>query len=88
MVGYKLPISKKFTIDFLIAGPGRGAYKFSFKNKGNELPGEFYEDLNNALDNYHIFDALDGDFSFSAVSRRSNFSRFSLRYGISLGYSF
>ncbi len=88
MIGYKLPVSKRFTIDFLIAGPGNGAYKFSFKNKGDDLPDEFYDDLNEALENYSIFDALDGDFRFSTVRRRSNFNRLSLRYGISLGYRF
>ncbi len=87
MVGYKLPISEKFSIDFLIAGPGSGSYKFSFVNK-QDLPDEFYEDLNEALENYQIFDMLDGDFRFSAASRKSNFNILSLRYGISLGYSF
>lgn len=88
MVGYKLPLSDRFTIDFLIAGPGSGAYSFSFENKRDDLPDEFYEDLNEALENYQIFDLLDGDFRFSAASRRTNFNLLTLRYGISLGYSF
>lgn len=87
MVGYKLPISEKFSIDFLIAGPGRGAYNISFENK-KDLPDEFYDDLNEAMENYHIFDLLDGDFRFSSVNRRSKFNALSLRYGISIGYSF
>ncbi len=86
MVGYKLPLSEKFSIDFLIAGPGRGAYNISFENK-KDLPDEFYDDLNEAMENYHIFDFLDGDFRFSSANRRSKFNALSLRYGISIGYS-
>lgn len=87
MVGYKLPVSKRFSIDFLIAGPGTGSYNFSFENK-KDLPDEFYEDFNTALENYSLFDFLDGDFRFSSTNNDSKFSMFSFRYGISLGYSF
>ena len=87
MVGYKLPLSKKFSIDFLIAGPGAGFYKFKLTNK-KDLPDEFYEDLNNALDKYSIFDLIDGDFRFESANSKSNFTRLSFRYGVSLGYSF
>ena len=44
MVGYKLPVSKRFSIDFLIAGPGSGSYKFSFVNK-KDLPTNFMKTL-------------------------------------------
>jgi hypothetical protein len=87
MAGYKLPITDKFSIDFLIAGPGRGSYNISIENK-KDLPDEFYDDLNEALEDYPIFDMLDGDFRFSALNRRSRLNLLSLRYGISLGYSF
>jgi len=87
MVGYKLPISKRFSIDFLIAGPGSGSYNFSFVNK-EDLPDEFYENFNNALEQYSVFDLLDGDFSFKTTDTDSKFNMFSFRYGISLGYSF
>ena len=87
MVGYKLPVSKKFFIDFLIAGPGRGFYDFSFVNK-KDLPDEFYEDFNMALENYSLFDLLDGDFRFKSINKNSKFNIFSFRYGISFGYSF
>jgi len=87
MVGYKLPVTKKLSVDFLIAGPGTGFYNFSIKNT-KDLPDEFYEDLNEALENYHIFDLLDGDFRFSNAKRKSNFNLLSVRYGISVGYSF
>lgn len=87
MVGYKLPITEKFSVDFLIAGPGTGFYNFSVENK-KDLPDKFYEDLNDALNEYHIFDVLDGDFRFSAAHRKSNFNLLTLRYGISVGYSF
>lgn len=87
MVGYKLVLSKKFTLDFLIAGPGTGSYNFSFKNK-KDLPEEFYEDFNEALENYSLFDFLDGDFRFSSLSNNSKFDMLSFRYGLSIGYQF
>ena len=87
MVGYKLPVSKKFSIDFLIAGPGVGFHNYILTNK-KDLPDEFYEDLNKALDQYSLFDLLDGDFRFESTNEKTNFSILSFRYGISLGYSF
>lgn len=87
MVGYKLPLSKKFFLDFLIAGPGAGFYKFSFVNK-EDLPEEFYEDFNAALDNYSIFDLLSGDFRFNSTNKSSDFIMPSFRWGITLAYSF
>ena len=87
MVGYKLPLSKKFSLDFLIAGPGSGFYKFKLTNR-KDLPDEFYDDLNNALEKYSIFDLLDGDFRFSEANSKTKFTRLAFRYGISLGYSF
>ena len=87
MVGYKLPISKKLSFDFLIAGPGTGFYDFSFVNK-QDLPNDFYEDFNEALENYSLFDLLDGDFEFKSTNAKSKFTLLSFRYGISFGYSF
>ncbi|OUR94328.1 hypothetical protein A9Q87_01385 [Flavobacteriales bacterium 34_180_T64] len=87
MVGYKLPLSERFSIDFLIAGPGAGRYDFSFVNK-EDLPDEFYDDFNEALENYSLFDLLDGEFRFKETDSNSKFTLPSFRYGISLGYSF
>ncbi len=87
MVGYKLPLSKRFYLDFLIAGPGAGFYNFSFENK-KDLPEEFYEDFNAALDKYSIFDLLSGDFRFNSTNKKSDFVLPSFRYGITLAYSF
>ncbi|WP_277871389.1 DUF3575 domain-containing protein [Pseudotamlana carrageenivorans] len=87
MVGYKLPIYKRFAIDFLIAGPGAGFYNFSIENK-KDLPDEFYDDFNEALEKYSIFDLLDGDFRFSDVKRKSDLRLPSFRYSISLTYTF
>jgi len=87
MVGYKLPLSKKISLDFLIAGPGSGFYKFKLTNR-KDLPDEFYEDFNNALDQYSIFDLIDGDFRFESANSKTKFTRLAFRYGISLGYSF
>jgi hypothetical protein len=87
MIGYKLPVSKRFSIDFLIAGPGSGSYNFTLTNK-RDLPEEFYEDLNTALEQYSLFDYLDGDFRFSDVKDNSKFTVPSFRYGIAMTYSF
>ncbi|KAB1067781.1 DUF3575 domain-containing protein [Tamlana haliotis] len=87
MVGYKLPISKRFSIDFLIAGPGSGFYNISIENQ-RDLPDEFYDDLNEALEKYSLFDYLNGDFRFSQVKRRSDLRLLSFRYGVSLTYAF
>lgn len=87
MIGYKLPISKHLNIDFMIAGPGAGNYNFQFINK-KDLPQEFYEDFNEALEQYSILDFLNSDFRFSEIDNRSKFSTFSFRYGIAIGYTF
>lgn len=87
MFGYKLPISKHFNIDFMIAGPGTGHYNFKLKNE-QDLPDEFYDDLNETLENYSILDFINSDFRFSKVNRRSKFSALSFRYGIAIGYTF
>jgi hypothetical protein len=87
MIGYKLPVGKKFSIDFLIAGPGMGNYNFKLKNK-RDLPEEFYDDLNQALEQTSLFDYLNGDFRFSSINSKSNFGLLSFRYGVSFGYSF
>ncbi len=88
MIGYKLQIAKNISLDFLIAGPGAGFYNFSIKNTRDDTPPEFYEDLNEALENYSFFDFLNSDFRFSHVNNKTSFGIPSFRYGISLGYSF
>ncbi|WP_299779578.1 DUF3575 domain-containing protein [uncultured Formosa sp.] len=87
MIGYKLPISKHFNLDFMIAGPGTGTYNFKFKNK-KDLPDEFYDDLNTVLEDYTLLDLINSDFKFSNVNRSSKFSALSFRYGIAIGYTF
>ena len=88
MIGYKLALSKRFAIDFLIAGPGTGNYNISFQNKSDELPDEFFEDFNDALENFNIFDLIDGDFDFNRNKQRSEFSTVSFRYAVSLKFNF
>jgi hypothetical protein len=87
MVGYKLPVAKRFYIDFLIAGPGTGSYDFKLKNI-IPPPDEFYDDLNEALNQYSVLDIINADFKFRDNKSRSKFNALSFRYGISLGYSF
>ncbi len=88
MVGYKLPLSKRFAIDFLIAGPGAGSYKFGIQNKSDDLPEEFFDDLSEALENTSLLDLIDADFEFNRNKQDSKFTTVSFRYGISLKYSF
>jgi hypothetical protein len=87
LIGYKLAVTKRINIDFMIAGPGSGSYKFKITNK-QDLPDEFYDDFNEALENYSLLDFINGDFRFSKVNNRSNFNAFSFRYGIAVGYTF
>ena len=87
MIGYKLKISKHFNIDFLIAGPGAGAYKFKLKEV-TPAPAEFWFDLNDALELYSILDLINADFELSPSKNSDDLILPSFRYGISLGYSF
>lgn len=87
MAGYKWAISDRFSINFLIVGPGAGFHNYEIENK-RDLPDEFYEDLNNALDQYSLFDFIDADFKFSEVKGKTTFTAPAFRYGITLGYSF
>ena len=73
MIGYKLPIWNNFSLDFLIAGPGAGFYNISIKNKRDDTPQEFYDDLNEALEEYSFFDFLNSDFKFSEINGKNKF---------------
>ncbi|MBO3117445.1 DUF3575 domain-containing protein [Winogradskyella sp. DF17] len=88
MVGYKLPLSKRLAIDFLIAGPGAGNYSFSIQNKSDDLPESFFDDLNDALENISLLDLIEADFEFDRSKQRSSFTVPSFRYAISLKYNF
>lgn len=88
MAGYKLQISPRFSMDFLIAGPGAGFHSYSLTKK-KPLPSEFYDDINDALSQHSIFDFMRSDFNFRAADRsRTKFSALAFRYGMTVGYSF
>lgn len=87
MIGYKLPIAKRFYIDFLIAGPGAGNYKFKF-TEVVAAPDEFWIDLNDELELISIWDLINADFDFSKNKTSDDLILPSFRYGITLGYSF
>ena len=87
MVGYKLPLSKHFNLDFLIAGPGAGHYTFKL-NDVIPPPDEFYDDLNSALEKYSFLDFLNIDFHFKKTNLREKLILPSFRYGFSVTYSF
>jgi len=87
MVGYKLPISKRLYINFLIAGPGAGFYNFKLKNI-IEPPQEFYDALNTALENYSLFDLLGADFEFNDTDLKADLTLPTFRYAMGISYSF
>jgi len=87
LVGYKLALNKRFTMDFLILGPGTSRHKYKIDNN-TELPEEFYDDLNQALRNLSLYDLVDSDFRFDFKDRQTEFSTLSFRYGITVGYTF
>lgn len=87
MVGYKLAVSNRFSIDFLIAGPGAGNYKVKLKEV-IAPPAEFFIDLNDALELYSWADLINADFDFSFSNKDDSLALPAFRYGITLGYSF
>ncbi|MCE2611590.1 DUF3575 domain-containing protein [Flavobacteriaceae bacterium D16] len=86
MIGYKLKVSNRLGIDFLIAGPGAGNYNFKLDNV-IPPPDEFYDELNEALKSYSIFDLINADFEFNDNKLRQNTVLPVFRYGITLTYS-
>jgi len=88
MIGYKLPIRKRFAIDFIIAGPGTANYNIDIRNRSDELPEEFFDDLNALLEEYSLLDIINADFDFRINDRNSIFNTVNFRYAISLTYNF
>jgi hypothetical protein len=87
MLGYKLAASKRFNIDFMILGPGTSEQMYTLKNN-KPVPDEFYEDLNEALKNFSLYDFVNGDFNFRLSDSSTSFSTFSFRYGLTVAYTF
>ena len=87
MVGYKLPLSKRFNLDFLIAGPGQSWHNYSIKSK-LDVPDEFYDDLTEALKKYSIYDLLKSGIHFSSKNKRTTFGMPTFRYSMTLGFKF
>ncbi len=87
LVGYKLALGKRFSLDFLIAGPGAGSYRAKFREVV-PAPDAFWFDLNEALELYSLADLINADFDFGPNKRNDSLLLPSFRYGITLGYSF
>ncbi|MEN8117189.1 MAG: DUF3575 domain-containing protein [Bacteroidota bacterium] len=87
MVGYKLALSENFNIDFIFAGPGEAFHMYAIENR-LVLPNDFYDDLNEVLQDYSLFDFINSDFRFKLNSAKTNFFTSSFRYGITVGYTF
>jgi len=87
MLGYKLAVSKRFNIDFMILGPGTSNHSYKLINK-KPVPDEFYDDLNEALKNFSLYDFVNGDFNFRLKNAKTNFSTISFRYGLTVAYTF
>ncbi|CAD7798988.1 hypothetical protein CHRY9390_00417 [Chryseobacterium aquaeductus] len=86
-VGYKLVIKKKFFADFLIAGPGFGSNTFEIK-ENKPLPQGFYNDLNDALEIYNLYDNYKLDVKFDTNQKTDKINLPTFRYGIKVGYMF
>ena len=87
MLGYKLALSKRFNIDFMILGPGTSNHSYKLINK-HPIPDEFYDDLNEALKNFSLYDFVHGDFNFRLNDAKTKFSTISFRYGLTVAYTF
>lgn len=87
MIGYKLAINNRLNVDFMILGPGTSNQSYKLIPK-SQIPEEFYEDLNEALENFSMFDLIHSDFRFNFKRAETRFSTFSFRYGITVGYTF
>ena len=87
MLGYKLALSRRFNIDFMILGPGTSNHSYKLVNN-KPVPDEFYEDFNEALKNFSFYDFVHGDFKFRQKDAKTSFSTFSFRYGLTVAYTF
>lgn len=87
MIGYKLPVTKRISFNFLIAGPGAGFYNFKLRNV-IPPPDEFYDALNNALEKYSFLDFLNADFRFEDTNLKEDLTLPVFRYGLTICYSF
>ncbi|WP_167611110.1 DUF3575 domain-containing protein [Maribellus sediminis] len=87
MLGYKLAVSKRFNIDFMILGPGTSNQSYKLKNN-KPVPDEFYDDLNEALKNFSLYDLVNSDFKFRVRDAKTSFTTLSFRYGLTVGYTF
>jgi hypothetical protein len=86
-IGYKLAITDRFHLDFIMAGPGTSYFNFAVENN-IVLPERFYDELNDALEKHSLFDVLNPDFNFKWRSSRSKFRIPSFRYGLTIGFAF
>lgn len=86
-VGYKLAVTERLSIDFLMAGPGVGFYNFKLSPKIT-LPDQFYSDLNSVLSKFSYFDTTNPDFSFEISRKKTEFTSVSFRYALSIGFTF
>jgi hypothetical protein len=87
MGGYKLAVSKRFNVDFLIFGPGTSRHDYRIKNN-KPLPEEFYTQLNDALKDLSVYDFINTDFRFDYNGSKTGFNTASFRYGLTIGYTF
>ena len=91
-LGYKLPIGKRWFIDFLVAGPGYSVGDFDI-TENQPLPPEFYDDIAAAIvDNYQaLADWLrERNFDFEQRDKDAvgNFRLPAFRYAVKLSFSF
>jgi hypothetical protein len=89
--GYKLPVYKKFSIDFLIAGPGFSTGKIELY-ENQVLPDDFFKDAENLIQNNLAFlDPYLENIKFVGTGDRNLEADIKLpafRYAIKIAYSF
>ncbi len=76
-----------FYIDFIIAGPGINFFKIKSKEV-QPIPDAFYNDLQEALSEYSIFENLDTNFTFNGNRESETILLPAFRYSIKLGVLF
>ncbi len=85
-IGYKMNLGKGFFIDFLIAGPGLSHNRLEL-TEVNPVPQEFYDDINDSLEDFGIPRLLGDNIEVSA-NQRTNYTSIAFRYGIKIGHAF
>lgn len=89
-IGYQLPISRRFIVDFSFFGPRYSALKLT-NSFDSEISDEFISEFEDAINK--VIDRFGSDYDFELKQQESRTISYkakipNFRFGISLGYSF